>query len=208
MNNGKVYIGSMNIRGEWAKCPNEFKKVNVTSCQSKTSKYRIAFSPMTKIEGGYKNFFCFENYWQSGKVYEGLNNKLDIDKQKKWWLTAEKGYRRYPLGKNKKVLYAKFDHIDDNLLYIPSRKLVYIPEYYNLIKDNEILKNLKQEIINGKNIVIYDFDGPRSDLGIPILEEVTLNFLINKVNDEKFPFGHGYIIAAALLNLKPNNYII
>ena len=33
-----------------------------------------------------------------------------------------KGKRRYPDGNNKKVLYAKFPHINDNLGYIDSEE--------------------------------------------------------------------------------------
>ena len=44
-----------------------------TETQSKKSKYRLAFSPMTPIKGGYKGYYCFENYWQSGKVIEGMD---------------------------------------------------------------------------------------------------------------------------------------
>ena len=96
-----VYVASMNMRGKWAVAPDGCKKINVTSSQAKKSKYRLAFSPMTPIEGGYKGFYCFENYWQSGKRYDGI---IDVDKQLEWWKTQEKGRRRYPLGKNKKIL--------------------------------------------------------------------------------------------------------
>jgi hypothetical protein len=65
---GKMYVASMNMRGRWA---NPIK-INVTSSQAKTSKNRIAFSPMQEIINGYKGYYCFENYWQSGKVYENI----------------------------------------------------------------------------------------------------------------------------------------
>jgi len=42
--------------------------INVTSAQGKENPNRKAFSPMTEIEGGYKGYYCFENYWQAGKV--------------------------------------------------------------------------------------------------------------------------------------------
>ena len=61
MNSNKdVYIASMNLRGEWAPLPENCKRINVTSAQAKKSKYRLTFSPMTEIEGGYKDFYCFE----------------------------------------------------------------------------------------------------------------------------------------------------
>ncbi len=46
MGPGKVYLASMNLRGEGA------TKVNVTSAQGLSSKNRRDFSPMTPDEGG------------------------------------------------------------------------------------------------------------------------------------------------------------
>ena len=57
---GKIFVASMNMRGKWAKSPEEpHKKINVTSSQAKNFKNRLAFSPMTDIDGGYKGFYCF-----------------------------------------------------------------------------------------------------------------------------------------------------
>ena len=201
-----VYIASMNMRGKWATAPDGCKKINVTSSQAKKSKNRLAFSPMTPIEGGYKEFYCFENYWQSGKRYDGLTNKTDIDKQLDWWKKQEKGRRRYPPGKNKKVLHAVFPGFKQPLDYIPSRKLVYVPEYYKLISNHPVLHELKQEA-KQKCLVIYDFDGPRNDDTSPTIEKVSLKLLKDKINDPRFPFGHGYIVAAAIAGFKPSNYI-
>ena len=77
----------MNLRGVRAKPPHEdVVKLNVTSAQRKDSEERIAFSPMTTVEGGCKGFYCFENYWQSGKVFEGV----DRDKCVEWMKRQEK----------------------------------------------------------------------------------------------------------------------
>jgi len=68
-----IYIASMNMRGKWAEpISKKSIKINVTSVQSKKSKNRLAFSPMTEIVGGYKGYWNFESYWQSGKVYEDI----------------------------------------------------------------------------------------------------------------------------------------
>lgn len=198
-----IYIASMNMRGKWAEAPIGCKKINVTSSQAKKSKYRLAFSPMTQIEGGYKGFFCFENYWQSGKRYEGIT---DIDKQLQWWKNQQKGRRRYPAGKNKKVLHAVYPGFKQPLTYIDSRKLVYVPEYYKLIKNNQVLDDIKKEAIN-KCLVIYDFDGPRNHDKSPSIEKVTLDLLKEKINNPRFPFGHGYIVAASILGYKPKDYM-
>jgi hypothetical protein len=88
---GKVYIASMNMRGKWADPPSDLEnyiKVNVTSAQNKSNKNRRDFSPMTAIEDGYKGYWNFESYWQSGKVFEDIS----IETTKKWW-KALKGFQ-------------------------------------------------------------------------------------------------------------------
>lgn len=200
---GKVYIASMNLRGTWATSPPNTKKVNVTSAQRKDHKFRLAFSPMTPIQNKYKGYYCFENYWQSGKRYQDIDSKKVTD----WWKKQNKGKRRYPDGKGKQVLYAKFPHISENLGYIESRKQVYVPEYFNLIKNNPVLIELKKELSNGTNLVVYDFDGIRNDDGTPTCKKITLELLREKMLDTRYPFGHGYIVAAAILGINPEAYI-
>ena len=79
---GKVYIASMNLRGaRGVKLDPESLNLNVTSAQAKLSLDRRDFSPMTPIEGGYKGYWNFESRWQSGKIFEGLDETV----VKKWW---------------------------------------------------------------------------------------------------------------------------
>ena len=61
---------------------------------------------------------------------------------------------------------------------------------------------------DGKNVAVYDFDGPRHPDGKNACLQVTLEMLKEKINDPKFPFGHGYVIAAALKGYKPSDYCI
>jgi len=202
--NGKVYIGSMNMRGEWASLINKnSKRINVTSAQSKKSKYRLAFSPMTPIKEGYKGYYCFENYWQSGKRYEGIDDITVTS----WWKKQKKGRRRYPKGKGKLIKYAEFPGFSKALDYIPSRKLVYVPEYFNLIHDLPLVKQLKQDVSDGMSYSIYDFDGPRTFDGNPTIKEVTVDFLRKMINNPKYPFGHGYVVAAIISGIEPEQYI-
>jgi len=200
---GKVYIASMKMRGAWAPVPENCLRVNVTSAQSKTSAYRIAFSPMTPT--GYKGFLCFENYWQSAKRYEGLTSEKDLYVQDKWWRTRKKGRRRYPKGRNKQVLHAWFNN--KAMGYIESRKEIYVPEYYEIIKDSLVLKRLQKAVKNGQDIAVYDFDGIRADDGGPAIQELSLELLKEKIEATEFPFGHGYIVAAALMNIEPSEYV-
>lgn len=201
---GKVYIASMNMRGKWAELGSEKSlKLNVTSSQAKNSKNRIDFSPMTEIKDGYKGYWNFESYWQSGKVYKDI----PITTTKEWWRNLKEPKRRYPGSKGKQVLYAIFDGNDEKMDYVTSRKMVYVPEYYELIKNKEMIKYWKDKLEKGYDITIYDFDGPRKDDGSVDCLQVTKELLKNKINDTKFPFGHGHVVAACILGIKPKKYI-
>jgi hypothetical protein len=204
---GKVYIASMNMRGKRAIAPNGAICINVTSAQAKQNENRKDFSPMTEIVGGYKGYWNFESYWQSGKVFEGISEEIT----KAWWKSLKEPKRRYPGAKNMKVLYAKFDDIDGKLDYVTSRKKVYVPEYYNLIKNRKMTKHWKKIIKKATDIVIYDFDGPRKTdkncVGDVTCLELTKELLIKKINDEKFPFGHGYVVGACLLGIDYEEFI-
>lgn len=198
-----VYVASMNMRGEWAEAPEEGCKINVTSCQPKASRFRIELSPMTPIRDGYKGYMCFENYWQSGKRYEGVE---DVETQLAWWRKQVKGRRRYPGGEGRQILYAEYPGFGP-LDYISSRKFVYVPEYYALIKESDTLTDLQQRATKGETLVIYDFDGPRNPDGTPTVEKVSVELLKDKLNDEQFPFGHGYIVAGAVAGIEPEMYL-
>lgn len=198
---GKVYVASMNLRGKWASSPEYTMIINVTSAQQKLNKNRRDFSPMTEIKGGYKGYWNFESYWQSGKVFEGISE----EKVKSWWKKLAKPKRRYPNSKNRKILYSHFDGFE-NMDYITSRKKIYVPEYYELIKNREMSLYWKKLVSEGVNITIYDFDGPRKDDGEVTCLEVTKELLIEKINNIKFPFGHGYVVAGLLAGITPDCY--
>lgn len=90
--------------------------------------------------------------------------------------------------------------------YITSRKKVYIPEYADLIKDTERLVYWKTQLKEGKNLIVYDFDGPRTnDVTVTCLE-VTPELLIEKIKETKFPFGHGYVVAVSIAGIATNIY--
>lgn len=203
---GKVFIASMNMRGKWAEPPTDLEKyikVNVTSAQQKANKNRRDFSPMTAIEDGYKGYWNFESFWQSGKVFADIS----IETTKKWWKALKEPKRRFPKSKGKKVLYALFDGDDEKMDYITSRKKVYVPEYYELVKDREMMTHWKKMLSEGHNIIVYDFDGPRTfDGGVTCLE-ITTDLLVEKINNTRFPFGHGYVVAGCIAGFEPSVYI-
>ena len=197
---GSVFIASMNLRGERGK-PLDVNslKLNVTSAQRTLSLDRRDFSPMTPIEGGYKGYWNYESRWQSGKIFEGIDEKMSKD----WWKAQKKPKRRYPKGKGKAILCARFEGYEDkgDMDYVMARKEVYVKEYYDLIKDRERTLYWKKLLEEGENITIYDFDGPRTeDKGVTCLE-LNEDLLRDKINDLKFPFGHGYVVACALTGI-------
>ena len=180
----------------------KYIKINVTSAQGKASKNRLAFSPMTPIPNGYKGFWCFENYWQSLKVFQDI----PFEKSSNWFKQLSEPKRRYPKSKGKKVLCARTD-TGQELNYVESRKQVYVPEYYQLIKDNEMTLYYKKMLEEGYNLAFYDFDGPRrEEHGVTCLE-LTEDLLKDKINDPTHPFGHGYIVAATIADIMPEKYI-
>ena len=65
----------------------------------------------------------------------------------------------------------------------------------------------KKEVEDGKDIVVYDFDGPRLPGGKVTCLEVTKELIQEKINDPTFPFGHGYIVSAWLIGIVPDQYI-
>ena len=210
MSSGKVYIAAMNMRGTWAERPKDTIVLNVTSAQAKDSIYRKDFSPMTMLSGGYKGFPNFEAYWQSGKVYEGFS-EAQRSKQVLWWKNIKEPKRRYPSAKTAKSLKVLYSDHHDGVTrdYISSRKEVYVPEYYNLITTlgTESINKVKALLAEGKNICVYDFDGPRDDEGNPICLEVNLDILQQKINDPRHPFGHGYVVASILANIPIESFI-
>ena len=197
INKGKIYIASMNLRGARA-VPIDANslKLNVTSAQRTLSLDRRDFSPMTPIEGGYKGYWNYESRWQSGKIFEGIDEKISKD----WWKAQKKPKRRFPKGKGKTILCARFEGYEDigDMDYVTARKNVYVKEYYDLIKNRERTLYWKKLLEEGQSITIYDFDGPRTeDKGVTCLE-LNEDLLRDKINDVKFPFGHGYVVGMLL----------
>ena len=192
------------------------KNVLLLNVTSQSLKYRDTFSPMyIPKNNNYKDeFYCFENWYQSGKVLEGIPK----DSRVKWWKDQKKGKRKYPKTDFKKnpVLYAEWNDIKEGqkLEYIESRKLAYVKEYWNLIKDKEQFLNLRADVFKGLNIIVIDHDGPyksrQNDLNsiIPEIKEVDLELLKEKINDKEYPFGHGYVVGAGLLDIDHDLYTL
>jgi len=131
---------------------------------------------------------------------------------------------RYPVGFDgrHKCLYALREtatgEIDpfQCLNYIQGRKLIYVPEYTRLVKQHSKFSELQKRIQNGENILIVEVDGPHQESlsyytkvyqvepdfivnGTVLASERNLGILLN---DASHPYGHGFCLAAALLDIE------
>ena len=84
--------------------------------------------------------------------------------------------------------------------YIEARKQIYVPTYANLIKNMAIVKNIKKKVRSGDKFMILDLDGPPKKL-YPSGLLMDINNWNKMINDDKYPFGHGYVVAAILIDL-------
>jgi hypothetical protein len=84
------------------------------------------------------------------------------------------------------------------------RRLVYCGEYQRLAPKTSDFQRMKQMIESGQNILIMEVDGPSSDMLTQdkpylVIDDTLTNTLLK---DVRYPFGHGYTIAALLNNFK------
>jgi hypothetical protein len=73
-----------------------------------------------------------------------------------------------------------------------------------LIKDRERVKYWNKLLDEGKNITIYDFDGPRNEDKSVTCLELTEELLKEKVKDLNVPFGHCYVVGMLLSGMDLN----
>ena len=129
---------------------------------------------------------------------------------------------RYPVGFNHRHqclgAFAEDDEgkiIPELLGYIDGRKKIYVPLYTKLVRDKPQFVELKQRILRGESVNLVEVDGPhqesleyyREKYGVEdnfiegdtiLATPANLKLLLN---DPKHPFGHGYVLAAALLEI-------
>lgn len=129
---------------------------------------------------------------------------------------------RYPVGFNARhqclFSFAEKDGkiVKEPLKYVEARKKIYAPTYIRLVKEKPQFKELQARLQKGENLLIVEVDGPHEEsldyykskygvendfiVGSTILcTEKNLSIMLN---DEKHPYGHGYCLASALLELE------
>lgn len=227
---GLVLVASKNLRGQWSATPQGLLpaplRVDVTSAQSKTSARRRDFSPMTFVaeedRGRYAGYACMEHYWQSGKKWP----KTLHGKSRGWWRRQTKPKRRYPKGKGRAIEYTSFEPLPaasppgttacapspapkryvGMAGYVASRKEVYVPVYHRHMVATESFQQLRRRVLDGENVVVFDFDGPRTATGGVDCVPVDVAMLQRRIADVNHPFGHGYVVAAALAGIPIAEY--
>ena len=133
-----------------------------------------------------------ENLWQYSKVYPE-HVGADGYPNEQWYLWNHQGLNnqvacRYPLGKGRKPVYTWWK--GEQLDYIAARKKLYIPAYTELVLQTKSYALLYKWVMEGRSIVLRDFDGYNHlRLGIS-LEDV--------INNPKKPLGHAFIIYGLL----------
>lgn len=152
--------------------------------------------------------------WEHDQEQHYINDKPTDS----YWKWREKGMNnwyavRYPNGFKGRheckgcIVGTKDDY--KILGYIESRKAVYCKEYIDSAPLTDDFKTLKSMLNNGKNLQLIEVDGPDYNLnyapydqiskdnpGLDITED-TIKMLLN---DPRKPFGHGYVVAALLLD--------
>lgn len=133
-----------------------------------------------------------ENLWQYSKVYPNHVNTAGA-LSPEWYKWRDAGFRstkaeRYPMGKGKKPLYSLWD--GEILDYVTARKKIYIPAYRDLVLQTKSYAMLYQWVMEGRDIILRDFDG---------YDHVKMGMsLADVANNPKKSMGHAFIIAGLL----------
>ncbi len=189
-----------------------FKSVDVTSGsmnkigeESPTTLSPMRLGPVTDGKG--VKAVWFENYWQAGKMWRTAGHIGKGGAPTPAWfkfrekVCNQKTAKRRPLPKEPYGT-AESSFYDGRVMgYVESRKLVYVPIYRRLIEGLAVIKELKQMLDEGVNIMILDIDGPPKEL-YPTGLELNRENWDKMIDDPKYPFGHGWVVAALLANLQ------
>lgn len=158
--------------------------------------------------------------WDHPEEVHYLNEEVTDE----YWAWREKGFNckypvRYPVGfKNRHKCICSLGEREDGdfdmLDYIEARKRIYLPVYTELVKNEKKFHKLKR-MLKTHNLLIVEVDGPHQEsleyykkkYGVEdnFIDRdsihVTRENMDIMLNDEKHPFGHGYCLAMALLDM-------
>ena len=213
---GKVRVGqkrSRGVIGDHDASAKGYTNIDVTSgsmnklngipCKSLSP---MLLGPVTDKQGLTANIF--ECYWQFSKLYEvegHIKKGTKCEPTKEFFAYRKKGFaltkgkrRPFPVKTHGYPTCAYYNNKSYN--YLDSRKEIYVPIYRKLIEKLPIIKELRKLLKEGKNIMIIDGDGPPKKKYPEGLEMTQENW--NKMIDNpKYPFGHGYVVASIISGL-------
>jgi len=215
-NKGKVRIGQKRrrgVKGDKDASMIGYKGIDVTSGSfnkvggySATTLSPMKLGPYTDKNGLTSKIF--ENYWQFSKLWATANHikgGTQCQPTEKWFEFRKKGFqldkgKRHPLPV-KEYGYPQCSIYNDKVYdYLTSRKEIYVPIYKSLIENLPIIKELRKLIDSGQNIMIIDGDGPPKDI-YPQGLELTQQNWDQMINNPKYQFGHGYVVAGLIAGL-------
>lgn len=139
-------------------------------------------------------FHNMENLWQFSKVY-GQHVDEDHSVTHAWWEWYHEGAtdtkaHRYPMGKGAVPLYSRYGNM--RLSYIAARKLIYIPQYIQLVEQTAKFRTLLSRYHKGKHILLRDFDAYDLDREYRLkTDEEKMLLCINNPNRR---MGHGFVL--------------
>ena len=136
-----------------------------------------------------------ENAWQFSKVYSEFVKDNQILPSYYAW--AQKGWEdsfahRYPMGKGCKPLFSVWN--GKRMNYVTARKKIYIPLYYNAVRNTEAFRLLQEkydrDYHNERTLYLIDFDAYRH-------KQINMSYRdVASCADKKM--GHAFVLAWAL----------
>lgn len=125
------------------------------------------------------------------------------------------GYLRYADGSDPATgLDKDGNKVESQVLgYVEARKQVYCQFYLQHAQQTQAFKDLKARVEAGENIMITEVDGPaigQHEAPYSSVTKLKPGLVMTKdvctilLNDDKRPFGHGYVIAAMLADTEGN----